>query len=144
MDYIAQVLPNLGESNITQTTFENFAIGEINIKEAIKGFSKYVEDAIEGDEESLKEFKYKASKEFVNILEEKVEYLNKNYFKIRSVSFSGEEIVSVNEIKELFDVYYKDMPLFRRSEKIRRILTSKIKKGKERSIIWKRDRGRGK
>ena len=63
----------------------------------------------------------------MKFLNEKINLLNKEYFNIQSVKFNGEEIVSVNEIKELFDVYYKDMPLFRRSEKIKRILTSKIK-----------------
>ena len=48
--------------------------------------------------------------------------------------FNGEEIVSVKEIRDLFDVYYKDMPLFRRSEKIRRILTSKIKDKRDEQV----------
>lgn len=128
MDYIAQVLPSLGESNIAQTTFENFAKEEIGIvNEPIKGFSSYVEDVIDGNTSELEEYKYKSSQEFVKFLNEKINLLNKEYFNIESVKFNGEEIVSVNEIKELFDVYYKDMPLFRRSEKIKRILTSKIK-----------------
>lgn len=128
MDYIAQVLPSLGESNIAQTTFENFAKEEIGIvNEPIKGFSSYVEEVIDGNTSELEEYKYKSSQEFVKFLNEKINLLNKEYLNIESVKFNGEEIVSVNEIKELFDVYYKDMPLFRRSEKIKRILTSKIK-----------------
>ena len=128
MDYIAQVLPSLGESNIAQTTFENFAKEEIGIvDESIKGFSSYVEDVIDGNTSELEEYRYKSSQEFVKFLNEKINMLNKEYFNIQSVKFDGEEIVSVDEIKELFDGYYKDMPLFRRSEKIRRILTSKIK-----------------
>lgn len=128
MDYIAQVLPSLGESNIAQSTFENFAKEEIGIvNEPIRGFSRYVEDVIDGNTSELEEYKYKSSQEFVKFLDEKISVLNEEYFNIQSVKFDGEEIVSVDEIKELFDGYYKDMPLFRRSEKIRRILTSKIK-----------------
>lgn len=128
MDYIAQVLPSLGESNIAQSTFENFAKEEIGIvNEPIKEFSRYVEDVIDGNTSELEEYKYKSSQEFVKFLDEKISVLNKEYFNIQSVKFDGEEIVSVDEIKELFEGYYKDMPLFRRSEKIRRILTSKIK-----------------
>ena len=44
------------------------------------------------------------------------------------------EIVSIKEIEELFTVYYKDMPLFRRSEKIKRILTSKIKDKRDEEV----------
>ncbi|EKQ50575.1 MULTISPECIES: RNA polymerase recycling motor HelD [unclassified Clostridium] len=128
MDYIAQVLPSLGESNIKQTTFENFAIKQIGLKyENFKSFGSYIEDAMNGNEVALEEYKYKSSKEFVNLLDLNIQTLNKEYFKIQSVKFNNKEIVSVEEIKELFDSYYKDMPLFRRSEKIKRILTSKIK-----------------
>ncbi|WP_297417507.1 RNA polymerase recycling motor HelD [Clostridium sp.] len=128
MDYIAQVLPSLGESNIKQTTFENFAIKQIGLRyENFKSFGSYIEDAMNGNEAALEEYKYKSSKEFVNLLDLNIQTLNNEYFKIQSVKFNNKEIVSVEEIKELFDSYYKDMPLFRRSEKIKRILTSKIK-----------------
>jgi len=128
MDYIAQVLPTLGESGIKQTTFENFAKEQLGLQyEDVKRFGKYMEEAMEGNEEALKEYKYKSSKEFTELLNKNIEKLNKSYFNIQPVMFNGEEIVSVKEIRELFDVYYKDMPLFRRSEKIRRILTCKIK-----------------
>jgi DNA helicase-2/ATP-dependent DNA helicase PcrA len=128
MDYIAQVLPSLGESNIKQTTFENFAKKEIGLRyEDIKSFESYIEEAMNENEAALEEYKYKSSKEFVNLLNSRVKELNEKYFKIQAIKFNGKEIVSVEEIKELFNVYYKDMPLFRRSEKIKRILISKIK-----------------
>lgn len=128
MDYIGQVLPTLGESGIKQTTFENFAKEELGLEyQDVKSFGKYMEEAMEGNDEALEEYKYKSSKEFAEILNKSIEEMNKSYFNIKPVMFKGEEIVSIKEIRELFDVYYKDMPLFRRSEKIRRILTSKIK-----------------
>ncbi|MDR3593479.1 RNA polymerase recycling motor HelD [Clostridium sp.] len=128
MDYIAQVLPSLGESNIKQTTFESFARKQIGLEyDGIKGFESYIEDAMNGNEVIIKEYKYKSSMEFLKLLNFNIHALDKEYFKIKSVKFNGKEIVSVDEIKELFTVYYKDMPLFRRSEKIKRILISKIK-----------------
>jgi DNA helicase-2/ATP-dependent DNA helicase PcrA len=128
MDYITQVLPTLGESNIKQTTFENFALKQVGLKsEDIKSFGSYIEEAMNGNDEALKEYKYKSSRKFVDLLNSRLEALNKEYFKIETVNFNGKEIISVEEILELFNVYYKDMPLFRRSEKIKRILISKIK-----------------
>lgn len=136
MDYIAQVLPTLGESGgINQTTFENFAKRELGLENSpIKGFGKYIEDAMNDNHEALAEYKYKSSKKFVEELNLKIDVLNKEYFKIQPVIFNGEEIVSVKEIEELFNGYYKDMPLFRRSEKIRRILTSKIKDKRDEAV----------
>lgn len=128
MDYIAQVLPTLGESGIKQTTFEAFAKEELGLEyQDVKGFGKYMEEAMEGNNEALEEYKYKSSKQFAELLNKSIKELDKCYFNIQPVMFEGKEIVSVDEIRELFDGYYKDMPLFRRSEKIRRILTSKIK-----------------
>ncbi|MCE5221918.1 MAG: AAA family ATPase [Clostridium sp.] len=135
MDYIAQVLPSLGESNIKQTTFEKFAKKELGLESVnVKSFGSYIEDAMNGDEAALKEYKYKSSKEFMQLLNSSIEVLDKEYFKIQAIKFKGEEIVSVKEIEELFTVYYKDMPLFRRSEKIKRILTSKIKDKRDEEI----------
>jgi DNA helicase-2/ATP-dependent DNA helicase PcrA len=128
MDYIAQVLPSLGESNIKQTTFENFARKELGLEyENIKGFSSSVEEVMNGNTDAFKEYKYKSSEEFLKLLNFNIHGLDKEYFKIKPVKFKGEDIVAIDETKELFNVYYKDMPLFRRSEKIKRILISKIK-----------------
>ncbi|WP_238916640.1 RNA polymerase recycling motor HelD [Clostridium sp. YIM B02555] len=128
MDYIAQVLPSLGESNIKQTTFENFARKELGLEyENIKGFSSSVEEVMNGNTDAFKEYKYKSSEEFLKLLNFNIHGLDKEYFKIKPVKFKGEDIVAIDEIKELFNVYYKDMPLFRRSEKIKRILISNIK-----------------
>ncbi|MBS5984263.1 MAG: AAA family ATPase [Clostridium butyricum] len=136
MDYIAQVLPTLGESGgIKQTTFENFAKRELNLEnENIKSFGKYIEDAMNDNQEALEEYKYKSSKKFVEVLDSKIKELNEDYFKIQPVIFNNEEIVSVSEVEDLFNNYYKDMPLFRRSEKVRRILTSKIKDKRDEAV----------
>lgn len=135
MDYIAQVLPTLGESGISQTTFEGFAKKQLGLEYSkIKSFGSYIEDAMNGNEEALTEYKYKSSKAFVDLLNKGIENLNENYFTIKTVKFKGEEIVSIKEIEELFNTYYKDMPLFRRSEKIRRILTSKIKDKRDEAV----------
>lgn len=135
IDYIAQVLPSLGESGgIEQTTFENFAIDEIGLEEPVKGFSEYMEEAMGGNEKALEEYKYKSSREFTRFLDSELNNMNKNYFNIKPVTYYGEEIVSIEEIRELFDKYYSYMPLFRRSEKIRRVLTSKIKDKRDEKV----------
>lgn len=135
MDYIAQVLPSLGESNLKQTTFEKFAKKELGLEKInVRNSGSYIEEAMNGNEVALKEYKYKSSREFVRSLNSSLEVLNKEYFKIQAIKFKGIEIVSLKEIEELFTVYYKDMPLFRRSEKINRILTSKIKDKRDEEV----------
>lgn len=127
MDYISEVLPSLGESNVLEQTFESFALKEININYEIKGPAYYFEESIKGNETVKEEYIYKNSDAFLEFLDKKVDELNKNYFKIQDITFFNKVIVDVNEIDELFNKYYINMPLFRRSEKIKRILTLKIK-----------------
>ncbi|OPF50601.1 ATP-dependent DNA helicase [Clostridium baratii] len=136
MDYINGVLPSLGEDGIDNMTFESFAIKEIGLKENFTEFSYYIEKAMQGDEKSLLDYKEKSSKSFAKELDKKVQEMNENYFNIKPVIFDGEEIVSKEEIKELFDKHYAYMPLFRRSEKIKRILISKIKDKRD-EYVWK-------
>ncbi|MDO5038971.1 UvrD-helicase domain-containing protein [Clostridium sp.] len=136
MDYINGVLPSLGEDGVDNMTFEAFAIKEIGINEPITEFSYYIEEAMKGNEEALKEYKYKSSFEFVRKLDDSIEEMNENYFSLDSVKFFGEEIVSKDEIRELFNKHYAYMPLFRRSDKIKRILISKIKDKRD-EYVWK-------
>ena len=130
IDYISQVLPTLGENGINQETLEDYFLSEIGIidREDIIPFTDYFDKKLSEQEQ------YKTSKEFIDFLDKKIDELNSEYFNIRNVEFFGKEIVSVNEIKELFTKHYGYMHLFRRSEKIKRILTSKIKDKRDEEV----------
>ena len=127
IDYIGDVLPTLGESNVNQQTFAHFAIKEIGLNESVVDFTAYLEEVLKGNEEVIDEIKYKAGEEFISILDEKCGDLEENYFKFKPVKFFDEEVVGLEEINELFEKHYKYMPLFRRSQKIKRVITSKLK-----------------
>ena len=134
MDYISDVLPTLGESGISQQTFIGFAYNEIGLDEEIIDFPTYLEDVLKGNEEVISKIKYKSSKEFIEFLDEKVSEYENNYFTIEPVNFRGEEIVTVGEIEELFYNHYKYMPLFRRSQKVKLIVTSKLKDKRDEKV----------
>ncbi len=136
MDYIAGVLPSLGEDGIDNMTFEAFARREIGLEEDVTEFAYYIEEAMKGNEKALYEYKEKSSKSFVSKLDNIVNDMNNNYFDIEPVTFFDEEIISKDEIQSLFTDHYAYMPLFRRSEKIKRILTSKIKDKRD-ELVWK-------
>ncbi|MBS4957163.1 MAG: AAA family ATPase [Clostridium sp.] len=127
MDYIGDVLPTLGESNVNQQTFANFAIKEIGLNEPVVDFTAYLEEVLKSNEEVINEIKYKAGEEFISILDKKCEDLEENYFNFKPVKFFDKEVVGLEEINELFERHYKYMPLFRRSQKIKRVITSKLK-----------------
>lgn len=126
MDYISTVLPSLGEIGVAQQTFKEFAMDILKLKN-VMSFKEYMERIINKDEELTNDFLVKVSPAFMNRLDQLVEYMNYNYYNIQQVSFPGKTIVTKQEIEELFNKYYKDMPLFRRARKIKRIIYSKIR-----------------
>ena len=127
IDYIGDVLPTLGESNVNQQTFAHFAINEIGLNEPVVDFTAYLEEVLKGNEEVINEIKYKAAEGFISVLDKKCEDLENSYFNVQAAKFFDEEVVSIEEINDLFENYYKYMPLFRRSKKIKRIITEKLK-----------------
>ena len=127
IDYIGEVLPTLGESNVNQQTFAHFVINEIGLNEPVIDFTAYLEEVLKGNEEVINEIKYKAAEGFISVLDKKYEDLENSYFNVQAAKFFDEEVVSIEEINDLFENYYKYMPLFRRSKKIKRIITEKLK-----------------
>ncbi|WP_288222300.1 UvrD-helicase domain-containing protein [uncultured Clostridium sp.] len=127
MDYISEVLPNLGETAVRNETFLSFAYKELGLKEEVLDITFYLEEVLRGNKAIIDEIKYKSSKEFIELLDKKISEIEENYFDIKAVKFLDKEVVSVEEIKELFEVHYKYMPIFRRSQKVKRILFSKLK-----------------
>ncbi|MBE6054246.1 MAG: ATP-dependent DNA helicase [Clostridium sartagoforme] len=134
MDYISEVLPTLGETAVRNETFLSFAYKEIGLNEEVLDITAYLEEVLKGNEEIINEIKYKSSKDFIDLLDKKINEIEDGYFKYNIVKFMGEEIVSIDEISELFEKHYKYMPIFRRSQKIKRILFSKIKDKRDEKV----------
>ena len=135
MDYISNVLPTLGEEGgFTNTTFSLFGEDAIGLDEKVIDFTYYLEEALKGNKEIKEEIIYKSSNKFIEELDGLVEELEKSYFDIKPIKFEGEEIVSVEEIVELFEKHYKYMPLFKRANKIKMILTLKIKDKRDEKV----------
>lgn len=134
IDYISEVLPNLGETAVNNETFLSFAYKEIGLNEDVLDITSYLEEVLRGNEEIINEIKYKSSKDFIDLLDKKINEIEEGYFKYKAVKFMDEEIVSLEEISELFENHYKYMPIFRRSQKIKRILISKIKDKRDEKV----------
>ncbi len=132
MDYISTVLPSLGEVGVKQFTFKEFAMELLDLN-YIMDFKEYMEKILKEDRSFIEDVKYKGSTKYIEELDNLIKRLDYEYFKIKEVKFYDKVIATKEEIEEMFCVYFKDMPLFRRNKKIKRILISKIKD--ERNIL---------
>lgn len=134
MEYISQVLPSLGETGVKQETFTNYAIEEIGLDESIIEFNEFIEKILSGDEAFIKDVQRKYSDKFINELDEYVEQLENNYLDVPTVKFFDKEVISAEEIKEYFQKHYAYMPLFRRSQRIKRVIFEKIREKRDEEV----------
>ncbi|MFL0252165.1 RNA polymerase recycling motor HelD [Clostridium neuense] len=123
-DYISNVLPQLGEDNMYQTTFKEYmdiALGNEFIKENYCEMMEYILASKKkaSYQKRISNIKFKASVEFLYILKQYVSYLEKQDRKFTDIIFKGNLIISSKDIGELFFKDYKRLPLKRRLEKIR-------------------------
>lgn len=133
MEYISTVLPSLGEVGVKQKTFKEYALNILELN-TVMSFKEYMEKVLTGDEAFIDDVIRKNSSKYVKELDELIEKLNNEFFAMEAINFEGKTIVSEKELKELFYNYYKDMPLFRRSKKIKRIIFSKIKDARDEAV----------
>ncbi|MDU7068238.1 MAG: AAA family ATPase [Clostridium perfringens] len=134
MEYISQVLPSLGEVGVKQETFASFALKEMDSELYIMSFDKYLEKILSEDIEFIEDAKYKNSYDIIKDLDNLVKEMDKNYFHVEDVKYFGDLVISKEEIEEMFNKHYEYMPLFRRSEKIKRIILSKIKDKRDEKV----------
>ncbi|MDF2883961.1 MAG: putative helicase, partial [Clostridiaceae bacterium] len=123
-DYISNVLPQLGEDNMSQTTFKEYmhrALGNELVKEDYCEMMEYILAAEKGSnyEKRINNIKYKCSMEFMEVLKQYVTYLEKADRSFKDIIFRDRLIISGMDIQALFFKDYIQLPLKRRLKKIK-------------------------
>lgn len=134
IDYISLVLPSLGEEKVTQITFREFANDMIN-ESHIMDFKNYMENVLSKEKNFSEEISYKRSLQYIEDIDNLISRLEKNYFKVEDIFFYDKLIVSKKEIDDMFNNSFKGMPLFKRSNRIKRIIYSKVKDERNRLVM---------
>lgn len=133
MEYISTVLPSLGEVGVRQTTFRDFAEDILNLAN-VMSFKDYMEKILNGDRAFVDEIIHKTSLDYLNELKAMIYKLDKEYFEYEEVKFFDKVVVTEHELNELFNDHYKDMPLFRRSSKVRRVIFSRLRDARDEQV----------
>jgi DNA helicase-2/ATP-dependent DNA helicase PcrA len=123
-DYISNVLPQLGEDNMCQTTFKEYmhkALGSELKKENYCEMMEYILVSRKeySYENRISSIKFKSSMEFIDILKQYVVYIEKLNRNFVDIIFRDNLIISSKDLKELFSKDYAQLPLRRRLQKIR-------------------------
>ena len=115
-EYISNVLPELGEENVLQTTFSDFAKSYIKDYKQLESFTEFIERYYKNedfDDEEFKTIKYKLSNEFKNCLDNAIaSYKNGLSF---SHGFSiNDRFISKDELNQLFKEKLSRLPILER------------------------------
>lgn len=102
-DYISNVLPELGEETVPETTIEQILSGVLNHKYNYRNFFEQVTELLEKPtQEFIERIEYKASFDFVSRLEKFILHVENNYFKAVDVKLRKHVIVPAGYIEEQF------------------------------------------
>ena len=123
-DYISNVLPELGEENMQQTTFDEYIekmAGNGLTYETSSAHMEYVLTCGEREDQlpRIWGIAYKSSMEFYRLLNEYAHYLEFQTMRFRDITFRGQTIVPLDEIRRLFYEDYSYLPLVKRLQKMR-------------------------
>ncbi len=123
-DYISSVLPELGESNTLQTTFEAFLSGALKTKGRREGYYERMEYLLTKRShpayaERTASLRLKSSAAFRDAITAYVRELTAQAVEFPALFCSGVRIASADELAKLFSYDYAAFPYFSRFEKLR-------------------------
>ena len=114
--YISNVLPELGEDNVLQTTFSDFAKSYIRDFKEIESLTSFIGRYYKNkviNEEEYKTIRYKLSNEFKEYLDSFIKTL-KSGISFNNDLTIGSSIISKEELNDLLANKFSKLPLFAR------------------------------
>ncbi|MCX7711411.1 MAG: UvrD-helicase domain-containing protein [Clostridia bacterium] len=142
LNYISEVLPELGVERVVQSTFESFAVDllgkKFKVKDPNEKLALFMTRPGEPmSEESRKLFKateLKASMKFKTIMDRYVEHIEKDFIPKENFTIEGVIVYPYKEIDSLFKGEYKRWALVKRMDEIKKHLNNRLKSMKSKII----------
>lgn len=133
-NYIGNVLPELGEDNTLITTFHDFANSYIKEYKKVESYSSFLSRYYKNEYQNNDLIKYKLSDNIIAILENYASTITKLCHFIKNIEYK-EEIISKDELNDLFNNRYNKFNLFDRFDYIAEKINNKYFKGKKQDQI---------
>lgn len=140
LNYISEVLPELGVEKVRQTTFEEFAqdlIGKrFKLRDANEKLLEFVDHTnTEERKQRLalvrRTSEFKASMHFKEALDRYLKVIEENFIPKEDFIFGSTLIYKYEELNDLFINQYKMWPIARRVDEIKKNLKTRIKARKQ-------------
>ncbi|MBV7273249.1 AAA family ATPase [Clostridiaceae bacterium UIB06] len=143
LDYISDVLPDLGVDNVRQNTFEGIALEVLGLKSKIYSKDKKLSEILESKENGELKFITNSSKlrgtiGFKSIIDRYIRYMEIRDLEIEDIKVDHYVLFDKKEIQRLYAKDVVHLSLNKRKDEIKRYFTLKIDE-KIKSILDKID-----
>ncbi|MCX8132312.1 MAG: AAA family ATPase [Clostridia bacterium] len=125
-DYISNVLPELGEEPVTESSYEDIAFELLNHSIDFESFAEQVETTLEENDKNLAErIKFKSSLEFLSLLDQYLDYTDEKCFCPCDCIF-GKFTVQKGFVKTRYHAL-RSKPVLQRMEEIAENIIERMK-----------------
>jgi DNA helicase-2/ATP-dependent DNA helicase PcrA len=140
LDYISDVLPELGVERVKQTTFEDFAveaIGEpVKIRDGNEKLLRFLENSRTAADEENKRFmkltaEFKASLALKDMMAAYVTSVENSLLPDGNLCLDKLNIYTAGEIQALYYQDYRDWPIYRRLEQLKKHFNKRMKERRQ-------------
>lgn len=123
-DYISNVLPELGEENMKQTTFMEYAQMRLGAAFDLEDKCEQMEYVLSNQENSEYDLRmegifYKSSMKFLQVLRSYVTHIEQNYAHFTDINHRDQMIISGEDLHVLYHQDYSKYPVTRRMRKLK-------------------------
>lgn len=141
--YVATVLPDLGEDNMQQATFQEYVENRINRECKVEGPFEQMEFVLSQQPEKsysarMEGIQYKASLDFKAFIDCYVDYLSTRQLVFRKITFRGETLITSEEIAGYFYSLDSTISIANRMSLVKNWLLKEVKRKEkiERTKEW--------
>jgi len=137
--YISNVLPELGETNVRQTTFLEFIkeriVDDLTVESPFDQM-EYVLTATESEDYAIrmKSMDYLADLDFKEMLDDYVGKLNQSGLQFRNIAFRGKTIVSKEQIRDYFYTLGEEIAIPNKLELVAKWLLEEIRMQQKKEV----------
>jgi len=128
--YISGVLPELGEENVEETTFDNIIVDFLDNRFIFENRKNQLESLIINNNKDLnikmENTKFKGSRTFVKILDRLIQYYEHNSICFEDFYYDGKIIETKEQLNNLFLNGKMDMPISKRLKRIESMMLNKL------------------
>lgn len=129
--YISTVLPELGEENVAQTTFDEIAAKHFAVRFSTEGRYEQLEDLISSPASDVLDLKrqmieFKGSRTFAKLIDKFITYYARHFIPFEDVYFNSITVETKQQLKNRFLKNEIGIPMAKQLQRIENMLLNKV------------------